>query len=72
MGGHVLTKDCHSHAVRESRAKLESDCRRISPGNGDSTSPSLPPVLAHTNYQCFGVMQHAEIVAYPGKAVPRS
>ena len=23
--GYVLTKDCHSHAVRESRARLESD-----------------------------------------------
>lgn len=41
-----LTNPCHVHAVRGSRARAKSDCRRISPtllplpmGSGDSTSP---------------------------------
>ena len=41
----VPTKDCHSQAVRLSRAMVWSDRRRISPGRGDSTSPWFPPVL---------------------------
>ena len=40
---YALTKDCHSQAVRGSRAMELSDMRRSSPGSGDSTSPWLPP-----------------------------
>ena len=43
-GRYSLTKDCHSQAVRESRASSESDWRRSSPARGDSTSPWLPGV----------------------------
>lgn len=45
---YALTKDCHSQAVRESRARVWSDWRRISPCRGDSTSPWFPPVPGKT------------------------
>ena len=40
----VLMNDCHSHAVRGSRAMLLSEKRRNSPARGDSTSPTLEPL----------------------------
>ena len=38
-----FVNDCHSHAVRESRARRWSDCRRISPRRGEVTVPWTPP-----------------------------
>lgn len=37
-------KDCHSQAVRASRASSLSEKRRSSPRRGDSTSPTLEPL----------------------------
>lgn len=39
----LFTKDCHSQAVRASRAMAASDWRRNSPWRGESTSPTLEP-----------------------------
>ena len=36
--------DCHSHAVRASRAMLLSEKRRSSPPRGDMTSPTVEPL----------------------------
>ena len=36
--------DCHSQAVRGSRARAASDCRRISPGYGERALPTLEPL----------------------------
>ena len=41
---HVLMNDCHSQAVRGSRAMLASEKRRNSPPRGDRTSPTLDPL----------------------------
>lgn len=50
---YALTKDCHSQEVRESRASRKSDCRRSSPGRGDSTSPWFPAVLQRYRQRYF-------------------
>ena len=60
INGYVLTNDCHSHAVRESRARLWSDCRRSSPASADSTSPWLPPVPGKSVPRSWTSMNNCE------------
>ncbi len=70
--GYSLTKDCHSQAVRESRASSESDWRRISPWSGDSTSPWLPPVPGKSVPRSWVSMKNwvSKISGVESKGVP--